>query len=369
MPDSKPPTTQSLTRRRLGTLLGAVPVLAALPWLAGCSSGSMEQYQGPVSDHFDGERFFNPGGGGPRGLLDLARWRLGGGSEDWPETYPSPFPPDRPPPRVEGTALRVSFAGHASFLIQGVGLNILTDPVWSERASPLSFLGPKRVNPPGIAFGDLPRIDVVLVSHGHYDHLDVETLARLWHRDRPRIVAPFGHDATIRGHDAAIEVTTADWGDAVPLGRGVDAVLQQVHHWTARGVSDRNRALWCGFVLRGLADGVFFAGDTGFDEGRPFRHVAERHGPIGLALLPIGAYEPRWFMAGQHMNPADAVQAFRLLGARQALGYHWGTFKLTDEGIGRPQEDLAAALTAEGMAPARFIAARPGQVWSGTANT
>ncbi|MBB5693843.1 MBL fold metallo-hydrolase [Muricoccus pecuniae] len=366
MTDDRSRSTHSVPRRRFAALLGAAPVLGMLPWMGGCSASGMASYEGPVSDHFDGARFFNPGGTGPRGLMDLARWKLNGNDEDWPDAYPSPFPPDRPPRRVEGRALRVSFVGHASFLIQGAGLNILTDPVWSERASPFSFVGPKRANPPGIAFDDLPPIDIILVSHGHYDHLDVETLARLWRRDRPRIVAPLGNDTTIREHDPAIEVSTADWGGAVPLGNGAEAVLEQVHHWTARGLWDRNRALWCGFVLRGLGDGVFFAGDTGFDDGRPFRRVAERHGPLGLALLPIGAYEPRWFMAGQHMNPADAVQGFKLLGARQALGYHWGTFKLTDEGIGRPLADLAVALAAEGLAPGRFIGAQPGLVWSGT---
>nr|WP_202910656.1 MBL fold metallo-hydrolase [Pseudoroseomonas vastitatis] len=356
-----------MTRRRLAALLGTAPLPASLPWLGGCSGSGAARSAGAASDHFDGERFFNPDGAAPRGVLDLARWKLGGDNQNWPDAYPSPFPPDRPPPRIEGAALRVSFVGHATFLLQGAGLNILTDPVWSERASPFTFAGPRRANPPGIAFDDLPPIHAVLVSHGHYDHLDLETLGRLWHRDRPRIVAPLGQDATIQGHDPAIEVTTADWNGVVPLGNGVEAVLEQVHHWTARGLWDRNRALWCGFVLRGLGDGVFFAGDTGFDDGRPFRRIAGRHGPLGIALLPIGAYEPRWFMAGQHMNPADAVRGFKLLGARQAFGYHWGTFKLTNEGISRPLADLASALAEERVEPMRFIGARPGLVWPGMA--
>jgi len=314
--------------------------------------------------HFDGRRYFNPEGTPPSGFRKFLRWQFGKRGEPWPDKVPSPFPPDHPPPRIEGPALRVSFVGHASFLLQANGVNLLTDPVWSDRASPFRFAGPRRHNPPGIAFDDLPRIDAVLVSHGHYDHLDLTTLARLWDRDRPRIVTPLGHDTTIQAHRADIAVTTADWGDVVRLADGVSAALEPVHHWTARGVFDRNRALWCSFVLRGMGPGVFFAGDTGFDGGRPFRSVAQRYGALDLALLPIGAYEPRWFMAPQHTNPAEAVQGFELLGARQALGYHWGTFRLTDEKPEAPALDLAAALADRSIAPERFLALRPGQVWT-----
>ena len=356
MPPELPATPP--TRRSMLAMLAAIPVF-------GACVGRSTAHSGPVSDHFDGTLFFNPDGEPPRSFLDLARWHLTERATPWPDQVPSPFPADRPPPRVAG--LRVSFAGHSSFLIQGQGLNILTDPVWSERASPFTFTGPRRHNPPGIAFADLPPIDVVLVSHGHYDHLDVETLRRLWERDRPRIIAPLGQDATIHADHPGIAVTTAEWGDSLDLGQGVTVVLEPVHHWSARGVFDRNRALWTGFVLKGIGGGIFFAGDTGFDQGRPFRRVSAKHGALDLALLPIGAYAPRWFMARQHMNPADAVQGFKLLGARQALGYHWGTFRMTDEGAEEPAADLTAALLAEGVAPERFLAARPGQVWTGGA--
>jgi L-ascorbate metabolism protein UlaG (beta-lactamase superfamily) len=336
---------------------------AAAPLLlAACAEAPIQGVA--MSAHFDGARFRNPDGEAPRSLLRVLQWQLTESAEPWPDHVPSPFPADRPPRRVDGPDLRISFVGHASFLLQANGLNVLTDPVWSDRASPFGFTGPKRRNPPGIAFENLPPVDVVLLSHGHYDHLDLATIARLWDRDRPRIIAPLGHDSTIAAHRADIAVTTADWHAEVALAEGVTATLEPVHHWTARGVFDRNRALWCGFVVKGMGPALFFAGDTGFDDGKPFRAVARKHGRLDLALLPIGAYEPRWFMSAQHMNPEEAVMGLELLGARQALGYHWGTFQLTNEGAEQPAIDLAAAIGARRIEPARFPALRPGQVWS-----
>ena len=195
-----------------------MPQLAAALGFSAVARARNIYYDGPVSDHFDGVRFFSPGQPPERGLLEFLRWQLAGGRKEWPRRFPSPFS-DKPPAAVSG-GLRVALVGHATLLIQVAGLNILTDPVYSDRASPVSFAGPERVNAPGIAFGDLPRIDAVLVTHNHYDHLDVATIARLWHRDRPRIVAPLGNDsdhpAGGRGRRASRSATGASRSISAP---------------------------------------------------------------------------------------------------------------------------------------------------------
>ena len=317
-------------------------------------------YDGPPSDHFDGVRFFVPGRETDRGFLDLMRWQVGGGRAAWPSAFPSPFR-DKPPERVQG--LRIALVGHATLLIQVAGQNILVDPVWSERASPLRFAGPRRANPPGIAFEDLPPIDSVLVTHNHYDHLDGDTLTRLWAQFRPRIVAPLGNDVIIRSYDDSIRVERLDWGQSFGLGHGIAAHLEPAYHWSARGVNDRRMALWGAFLLTTPAGTLYIAGDTGYGEGETFKSIQARFGAPRVAVLPIGAYEPRWFMAMQHMNPADAVKAFQDLGADAALGVHWGTFQLTNEPVDQPERDLAEALKAASIDPAQFRAMRPGEVW------
>jgi L-ascorbate metabolism protein UlaG (beta-lactamase superfamily) len=339
--------------------LPAVAATGALGWIT-AARATNRYYQGPVSDHFDGVRFFSPGQPQDKGLVELARWQLGGGRKDWPESFPSPFR-DTPPASVDG--LRVALIGHASFLIQVAGLNILTDPVFSDRASPVSFAGPKRVNAPGIAFDDLPPIHAVLITHNHYDHLDLDSLAAIRHRHRPRVVAPLGNDAIIRAEHPDIAVETRDWGGTVELGNGVTAHLEPAYHWSARGMNDRRMALWCAYVLTTPAGTIYHVGDTGFGNGQIFRRVKERFGRPRLAHLPIGAYEPRWFMQPQHMNPDDAVRAFGILMPEQTLGHHWGTFRLTNEGVEEPVQELETALRAADVSPERFRALRPGQVW------
>jgi L-ascorbate metabolism protein UlaG (beta-lactamase superfamily) len=323
-------------------------------------------YNGPVSDHFNGVRFFDPAGAPPRGRAALLRWiiesRWRGTRAKWPTWVPSPYV-DHPPAQVEGASCRISFAGHASWLVQTAGLNLLLDPVWSRRASPFRMVGPKRVNDPGIDFGDLPPIDAVLVSHAHYDHLDLSTLSRLAAAHRPRVITPLGNDTIIRNHDPSIAAEACDWDQRVKIGDGMAVTPVPARHWSARNLSDRNMSLWASFVIEAPGGRIFFVADSGYGDGAYFRRARDRYGPLKLAILPIGAYEPRWFMRDQHMNPAEAVQALLDCGAETALASHYGTFQLTDEAIDAPLLALADALKAASIPPERFRTLRPGQVW------
>ncbi|WP_044559348.1 MBL fold metallo-hydrolase [Azospirillum sp. B4] len=317
-------------------------------------------YAGPVTDHFDGLRFFNPGHPATdRSLKEILRWRWGGKRPVWPKAVPGRQV--RPEPRVEGLA--VTMVGHATVLIQVAGLNLLVDPVWSDRVSPVQWLGPRRVNRPGVAFDHLPPIDAVLLTHNHYDHLDVGTLRRLWATHRPRIVTPLGNDRVIATEVGTMPVETGDWGQSVTLGPTVTAWFHPAYHWSARRLGDRRMALWCGFVLETPAGVVYVAGDTGYGDGAIFRQVRDRYGAPAVAVLPIGAYAPRWFMKQQHCDPAEAVRILADCGAHQGLAVHWGTFPLSDEERLAPPAELAEALAQRGMAAGRFLAMEPGDVW------
>jgi L-ascorbate metabolism protein UlaG (beta-lactamase superfamily) len=350
-----------VTRRKILGWLAGLGAAVAVPsaWMY-----RMKTYDGPVSDHFDGLHFFDPDGSPPKSLRAVLSWQFGGRSQRaaWPDWAPSGHA-DTPPPRVDGSKVRFSFVGHASWLIQTAGLNILVDPVWSERASPFTFAGPKRHNDPGIAFDALPKIDIVLVSHGHYDHLDLATLSKLQAKFAPRVITPLGNDITMRSSDSAIKAEAFDWHDRVELGNDLAVTLVPTRHWSARGLFDRNKALWASFVLQTPAGKLYIVCDSGYGDGKHFRRVAEAHGPLRLAILPIGAYEPRWFMKDQHMNPFDAVQALADCGAQQALAHHHGTFQLTDEAIDAPATALRVALDEAKIPRERFVALKPGQVF------
>ncbi|WP_062203429.1 MBL fold metallo-hydrolase [Aureimonas sp. AU12] len=315
-------------------------------------------YDGPATDHFDGLRFSNYGQAPDKSFRSILRWRLAGNRSLWPASRAA-LPTDRPPGRSQ--APRLAFVGHASMLLQMAGLNLLFDPVWSERVSPFRRVGPRRIDAPGIRFEDLPPIDAVLLTHNHYDHMDLGTLARLHERDGPRIVTPLGNDTLLRRAIPGVAVETGDWGDTVILGAGVEASFTPANHWSARALRDRRMALWSGFFVSGAGTTIYHSGDTSYGDGRIFRALRERHGTPDIAILPMGAYEPRWFMGDQHVSPADAVRILEDIGAARAFGFHWGTFNLSDEGLDQPVADLAEALRAAGLASDHFHPMRPGE--------
>jgi L-ascorbate metabolism protein UlaG (beta-lactamase superfamily) len=314
-------------------------------------------YSGRASDHFDGLRFFNPGHPQTdRGLGDILRWKLKEKSAAWPRSVP--MRQTVPDARIAG--MRATIVGHASVLIQSGGLNVLTDPVWSQRASPLPFLGPRRVWAPGIDFEALPQIDAVLLSHNHYDHMDLPTLRRLDIEHRPLMVTSLGNDAILRRAIPGVRAVSGDWWDRIDIGKGGAVTIVPAYHWSARTGRDRRMALWSGFMLSTNGGHAHFAGDTGYGDGHIFRELRRRIGRPDLALIPIGAYAPRWFMQAQHTDPDEAVQILEDLEAIRAVGIHWGVFQLTDEPRHEPPELLLAALARRGIAENLFPAGEPG---------
>lgn len=319
-------------------------------------------YDGPVSDHFNGKIFSNYTENNDHGIIDLLKWRLLKKRAAWPE-HRNNKSEDIPPLIVNGDDIRVSMIGHASVLIQTQGLNFITDPVYSERASPFDFVGPKRVLPPGVKFENLPKIDTILLSHNHYDHMDITTLKRIVERDKALIITPLGNDVILRRHGINADIAVLDWDQIYKITPKVNIILTQAEHWSSRYGLDKNRALWGGFIIQSRSGNVYFAGDTGYGDGRVFKKIKEKYGTPKIAILPIGAYEPRWFMKIVHLNPADAVLAFIDLGKPKAVGMHFGVFQLTDEAYDKPIQELRTALV--DFAPndkERFYTISPGEI-------
>jgi L-ascorbate metabolism protein UlaG (beta-lactamase superfamily) len=320
----------------------------------------MKKYQGPPSDHFNGEFFFNPNHGQLRGAGSLFQWlstREPGPWRKWTDAAPGPTPPER----VTSGALRVTFVGHSTVLIQMDGLNILCDPVWSMRASPLSFIGPKRHRPAGIRFDQLPTIDLVLQSHDHYDHFDVPTHRKITASNwSPKYAVPLGVGNRLVSKGLAREgqISELDWGDTAEITSHVRVTAVPALHFSGRGLRDRNRTLWCGYVVEGPSGRFYFAGDTAY--GSHFREIGERFPQVRLALIPIGAYRPQWFMGPVHISPQDAVKAHEDLGASTSVAIHFGTFRLADDGEAEPPEQLRKELDNRKVAH-RFWTLEPGE--------
>ncbi len=345
-----------MIRRILLSLLGAMATLfgsgAFLGWFF-----SAPKYRGAKSDHFDGRRFHNLQTTAHAGFSDMVRWMANRDQGPW-HKWREITPAAPPPRRVAGGALRVTWVNHSTFLIQTEGLNILTDPIWSERCSPVSFAGPRRHHAPGIRFEDLPPIDVVLISHNHYDHMDAPTLARLTREHHPRIVAGLGNSAFLK-KALRHEAVDLDWWQSTELSPGVRVHAVPAQHFSSRGTTDRDANLWCGFVLETPHGPIYFAGDTGW--GPHFAMIRERFGAMRLALLPIGAFRPEWFMCSVHISPKDAVRAAQALDAATSIPMHYATFHLGDDGQDEPAQVLRQELArAPGV---RFAVLDPGAMW------
>jgi L-ascorbate metabolism protein UlaG (beta-lactamase superfamily) len=304
-----------------------------------------------VTAHFNGARFLNPQPIDEKHFADLLKWVIHRERGKWNRWTESPYGP-KPPGRVGAGALRATFVNHSTILIQLDGLNILTDPVWSERASPLSWLGPRRHRPPGLRLEDLPALDVILVSHNHYDHMDLETLAKLARVHHPRVFTTLGNRRFLESKGIP---TTAelDWWQDAPLTSDVGLHCVPAQHFSGRGMCDRNTSMWAGFVLTAESGNVYFAADSGM--GPHFAEIGRRLGPFRLAFLPIGAYRPKWFMAPVHMAPDEAVITHSIVRSAISVPIHYGTFALGDDGETEPLEDLERALAAASPRPEFWV--------------
>jgi len=343
--------------------------------LAACA-GERAAVPGRAPHHRDGTFQNNYVEFEPKGVFALVRWRFDSWRHDLPPPALKPTPaivPDlgfiqsnaKAGPRMVPT---VTWIGHATVLAQLGGLTVLTDPMFSARASPLSFVGPARAQKPGLWLHELPHVDLVVISHNHYDHLDEASIKALAAQagGPPLFVVPLG----LKRWFASIDITNVvelDWWQSHTLG-DVEVVLTPVQHWSGRGLTDRLRTLWGGYALFAPQTHLFFAGDTAYS--KDFADIrarfADRQGPqrgggFDIALLPIGAYEPRWFMQNQHVNPDEAVRIHRDLGAKASLGIHWGTFQLTDEALDEPPQRLALARQAQGVSERAFFTLALGQ--------
>lgn len=308
--------------------------------------------------HYDGKRFYNLDPEmGDRKVGQLLRWFRTRKPAKWPR-HVHVEQQQVPMERVTADAIHATFINHSTVLLQMDGLNILTDPIWSKRCGPFRLFGPKRKSPPGVAFDKLPKIDIVLVSHNHYDHMDLPTLKRLQKAHHPVFCVSLGNKRFLesKGLQHVIEL---DWWQNVVLHEKVNITFVPSQHFTRRGLFDNNTTLWGGFVVQGGNGPVYFAGDTGY--GIHFKDLHKKFGPMCLSLLPIGAYSPRWFMSPVHMDPEEAVQAHLDLHSSQSIGIHFGTFKLSDEAMDDPIIELDAALKENNIPSSQFVALQNGQ--------
>ncbi len=331
--------------------------------LGACSSTN--PYYDPKRAHHTPNGFKNNYADDLNGSGSFFRWQW----ERFGKTIPAPIVSLAPVPAdlvaiAQPKTAQVTWVGHATALVQMSGFNVLTDPMFSDRASPVQFAGPKRHQPPGLSVAQLPRIDVVIISHNHYDHLDLDSVRALASLPNPpTFYLPLGVDLWFKDNVPQAKVVRADWHDEFKLSKSGQVLTLQllpVQHWSSRTPFDRKATLWGSWALKTVDKSVWFSGDLGYSKDT--LEIAKLH-PAGfdLALIAVGAYEPRWFMKGQHINPAEAVTIHQEVKSKKSVGIHWGTFMLTDEALDQPMRDLAQAKSAQKIDDQAFVLLKHGQ--------
>ncbi len=304
-------------------------------------SVSAPGYSGEKTENFDGTKFLNGEGYEEKSSAELRKWLFTREPGKWTEkTNDDVEFGEKPVPRISDSTQVITYVNHSTFLIQTDNLNIITDPVYSKRVSPFSFAGPKRMRPPGIHFEDLPDLDIVLISHNHYDHLDISTLKRIHKEFDPLFITLLGVDLYLN-KKGITKTVSLDWWQRHAVKNNFSISAVEAQHFSSRGMFDRDKTLWAGFVIESQNGNIYFAGDTGYNDF--FTKIGEEYAPIKTALIPIGAYIPRWFMSPVHIDPTQALQVHRELGAELSIGMHYGTFPLADDGEDDPLNDFKAA--------------------------
>ena len=335
-------------------ILIAVPLTIYLTGILISAPG----YHGPPSDHFDGSKFRNPANIKAKGAVEVFKWMMSRERVPWKEITTENYG-KRPLDHFKD-GVRITFVNHSTFLVQVDGLNILFDPVWSKRASPFRWIGPKRMKPPGIKFEDLPRIHYVILTHNHYDHLDIRTMRMVFGAHHPKVVAPLGIKAFLDSQyiSGTIEM---DWWQESALNEKVNIQAVPAQHFSGRGLFDRDATLWCGYVMKTSRGNIYFAGDTGYNV-QTFKDIGLRCGPIKISMLPIGAYKPAWFMSPIHTSPEESVKIHLDVQTTTSIAMHFGTFPLADDGQDDPVTDLHLALAKYKIPLEDFLTLKEGEV-------
>ncbi len=311
---------------------------------------SCKPYQGPISNHFNGTKFINPSRRPAKGLKEVSEYGRTRKPDKWQKVV-DPEYKSRTIPAPPSDDIQYTFINHSTFLIQIAGLNILTDPIWSERCSPFQWAGPRRMRPPGITFENLPQIDLVLISHNHYDHLDKHTIKRLAKKYNPTFIAPLGLTSILKKYGCK-KVHELDWWEATAF-RQLKIKATPANHFSSRGTFDRDKTLWAGFIISYDERKIYYTGDSGYSD--VFTEIGAKEGPFDLSFIPIGAYLPKWFMSPIHISPDQSIQVHQDVQSRFSVAMHFGTFPLADDNPERSKQELIDYREEAGLSDSDFM--------------